>query len=64
MNASMDLYHMLLQHSVDIIEPIVPNEIDPIRFPMANHSNTKKSMNTMTIHFMKRKQNIIETTNE
>lgn len=64
MNASMDLYQMLLQYFVDIIEPIVPNEIDPIRFPMANHSNNKKSMNTMTIHFMKRKQNNVDTPNE
>lgn len=59
MNASMDLYQMLLHDFVDIIEPIVPHEIDPIRFP--NHSN-KKHMNTMTIHFMKRKQRINETT--
>jgi Lysine methyltransferase len=63
MNASMDLYEMLLQYFVDIIEPIVPNEIDPERFPM-NHSSHKKTMNTMTIHFMKRKQNDIDTTNE
>ena len=62
MNASMDLYDMLLQDFVDVVEPIVPHEIDPIRFPNHTNNNTKKHMNTMTIHFMKRKSCTNETT--
>jgi predicted nicotinamide N-methyase len=50
MAASMDLYLQLLEHFDEIVaEPIVPQEIDPIRF-----QNVKP--NTTTIHFLKQRK--------
>jgi Lysine methyltransferase len=50
MAASMDLYLQLLEHFDEVVaDPIVPHEIDPIRF-----QNVKP--NTMTIHFLKQRK--------
>ena len=51
MPASRDLYDMLLQYFIDAIEPIVPHEIDPVRFPI----HPGKSIHTVTIHLIKRR---------